>query len=450
MAQTAAQKKAAATLKQAQALLAKQKKSLASLENQQTELLRQAAIGITPSALAAQEGGAIGAASIASQLAAAQKNVAQQPQVTDDAWATQKVGTTGKTQAQLDAAAGAADVVKGINESYSGLGITSKIDPKTGRVITTQGGNVLTNTLPGSPLAPAAPIVSTPEKKEITDATRDAFAMLEDLFRSYGLEELAGEIADYMKQGLTSAEALIKLKTNPAGAYATRFAGNFERVKKGLNVLSEAEYINLESSYAQTLKAYGLGSMVSSNRKDNYKKFAEFIAADISAVEFKDRIDLAVTRVQNADPFTRNTLKSFYNINDTDLVSYFLNPTENLPKLQQKVTAAEIGGSAVAQGLTTSLTSALSLAEFGVDKTEAQAGYRYIAQALPRGSFLSDISSQGGPAYTQGFAEDVILRKSGKALTQQERLIEEETSRFKGSSGMADSRSLASQNRGAF
>jgi len=181
-----------------------------------------------------------------------------------------------------------------------------------------------------------------------------------DLFRSYGLEELAGEIADYMKQGLTSAEALIKLKTNPGGAYATRFAGNFERIKKGLNVLSEAEYINLESSYAQTLKAYGLGNMVSSNRKDNYKKFAEFIAADISAVEFKDRIDLAVTRVQNADPFTRNTLKSFYNINDTDLVSYFLNPTENLPKLQQKVTAAEIGGSAVAQGLTTSATSALS------------------------------------------------------------------------------------------
>jgi hypothetical protein len=286
--------------------------------------------------------------------------------------------------------------------------------------------------------------------KEISDATRDAFAMLTDLFRSYGLEELAGEIADYMGKGFTSGEALIKLKTNPNGAYATRFAGNFERVKKGLNVLSEAEYISDEKAYAQTLKAYGLGNMLSNNSKDNYKKFAEFIAADISPVEFKDRIDLAVTRVKNADPFTRNTLKSFYNINDTDLVSYFLSPTENLPKLQQKVTAAEIGGSAIAQGLTTSATSALSLAEFGLDKTDAQQGYRYIAQALPRGSFLSDISSQGGPAYTQSFAEDVALRKSGKALTQQERLIEEETSRFKGSSGVADSKSLASQNRGAF
>lgn len=425
-------------LKQAQALLAKQKKQLANLQSQQESL------NPTPTR--------VNTTTLAGIQAASQPTVVAQTD--DEAWARKKVGTTGKTQAQLDAAAGAADVVKSINESYSGFGISSKIDPKTGRVVTTKAdGTVLTLNPPGSPFAPV-PDGSGDDKpdkpKEISDATRDAFAMLTDLFRSYGLEELAGEIADYMKQGLTSAEALIKLKTNPAGAYATRFAGNFERVKKGLNVLSEAEYINLESSYAQTLKAYGLGSMVSSNRKDNYKKFAEFIAADISALEFKDRIDLAVTRVKNADPFTRNTLKSFYNINDADLVSYFLNPAENLPKLQQKVTAAEIGGSAVAQGLTTSATSALSLAEFGIDKAEAQQGYRYIAQALPRGSFLSEISSQGGPAYTQGFAEDVVLRKSGKALTQQERLIEEETSRFKGSSGIADSKSLASQNRGAF
>ena len=436
MAQTAAEKKAAAAaLKQAQALLAKQKKSLASLEAEQA-LLTPTPVRVDTTTLQG--------------IQAASARPTQQ-EIADDEYSRKKVGTTGKTQAQLDAAAGAANVVKSINESYSGLGITSKIDPKTGMVVTTKAdGTVLTNNPPGSPFSSVVETVDKPEKKEISDATRDAFAMLTDLFRSYGLEELAGEIADYMKQGLTSAEALIKLKTNPSGAYATRFAGNFERVKKGLNVLSEAEYINLESSYAKTLKAYGLGNMVSSNRKDNYKKFAEFIAADISAVEFKDRIDLAVTRVQNADPFTRNTLKSFYNINDTDLVSYFLNPTENLPKLQQKVTAAEIGGSAVAQGLTTSLTSALSLAEFGIDKTEAQAGYRYIAQALPRGSFLSEISSQGGPAYTQGFAEDVVLRKSGKALTQQEKLIEEEASRFKASSGIAGSKSLASQNRSAF
>jgi len=436
MAQTAAEKKAAAAaLKQAQALLAKKKTELAAAEKKQIELAP------------ADADPRVGLAKLTSGRALSNAEKVQlglmadpNAKTADDVYFGDKVGTTGKTQAQLDAATNAADVAKSIGGT---------IDPKTGYVV--KPGTKSQVDPDGDGIVGTSSSSKTADKpKEISDATRDAFAALTDLFASYGLESLAGEIAGYMTQGLTAAEALIKLKTNPGGAYANRFAGNFERVKKGLNVLSEAEYINLESSYAKTLKAYGLGNMVSSNRQDNYKKFADFIAADISAIEFKDRIDLAVTRVQNADPFTRNTLKSFYNINDTDLVSYFLNPTENLPKLQQKVTAAEIGGSAVAQGLTTSLTSALSLAEFGIDKTEAQAGYRYIAQALPRGSFLSEISSQGGPAYTQGFAEDVVLRKSGKALTQQEKLIEEEASRFKASSGIAGSKSLASQNRSAF
>jgi hypothetical protein len=97
------------------------------------------------------------------------------------------------------------------------------------------------------------------------------------LFASYGLEGLAGEISDYMTQGLTAGEALIKLKTNPSGAYAKRFAGNFTRVKNGLNAISEAAYIGLENSYASTLKAYGLGNQVSLNREDNYKKFADLL-----------------------------------------------------------------------------------------------------------------------------------------------------------------------------
>ena len=51
-----------------------------------------------------------------------------------------KVGNTGKTQAQLDAAKGAADTATMINEQYGALGIKSVVDPKTGRVITDNSG----------------------------------------------------------------------------------------------------------------------------------------------------------------------------------------------------------------------------------------------------------------------------------------------------------------------
>ena len=55
----------------------------------------------------------------------------------EDIYYTVKVGNTGKTQAQLDAAANAAATAKQITESYGSIGITSTVDPVTGRVVTT-------------------------------------------------------------------------------------------------------------------------------------------------------------------------------------------------------------------------------------------------------------------------------------------------------------------------
>jgi hypothetical protein len=431
MAQTKAQKEA---LKQAQALLAKQKTRLASLEADQERL------NPTPAR--------VNTTTLAGIQAASNPTPAQ---TDDDAWARKKVGTTGKTQAQLDAAAGAADVVKGINENYSGFGISSKIDPKTGMVITTQDNKKITNNPPPPPPPGGGDDDDEPDKpKEISDATRDAFASLTDLFASYGLEGLAGEIAGYMTQGLTAGEALIKLKTNPTGAYAKRFAGNFTRVKNGLNAISEAAYIGLEMSYAETLKRYGLGNMVSLNREDNYKKFADYIAGDVSADEFKDRVGTVVNRVQNADPSVKATLKNFYpEITDNDLVGYFLNPKENLPKLQEKVTASEIGAAATGAGLATNVGTATDLAKYGVDQAAAREGYSTISGVLPTATKLGDIYGETGVKYAQKEAEEEVFKGNQDAATKRKRLASMERAAFSGSSGVGQS-SLGKSTLGTF
>jgi hypothetical protein len=367
-----------------------------------------------------------------------------------DPYTTAIVPGTGLTQAQIDTRAEAAKVSASINESYSGLGITSKFDPITGKITT--------KSPTGTDLGEPSPIekkiivekkdVVENKPKEVSDSTRDAFAMLQDLFASYGLEGLSGEIADYMKQGLTATEALIKLKTNPNGAYAKRFAGNFSRVKNGLNAISEAEYINLENSYANTLKAYGLGNMVSGNRDDNYKKFAEYIAGDISAVEFKDRVDTVVTRVQNSDPGIKATLKSFYpEITDADLVGYFLNPKENLPKLQEKVTASEIGAAATGMGLGTNVTTATDLAKYGVDQKMAREGYSSIAGVLPVATKLGDIYNETGVKYGQAEGEAEVFKGNQDAATKRKRLASMERAAFSGSSGVGQS-SLSKSTQG--
>ena len=57
-------------------------------------------------------------------------------QEAQDAYYT-KIVSNGKTQAQLDALDNAIKTASQITESYSGIGLTSTVDPKTGKVVTT-------------------------------------------------------------------------------------------------------------------------------------------------------------------------------------------------------------------------------------------------------------------------------------------------------------------------
>ena len=415
----------------AKKLTAAEKKQIAAIQAQIKKLQAQIAATTTPPIADANV--AIQKLQKGQALTDAEKKVLgmsvtptpeETAQTADDIYFGNKVGTTGKTQAQLDAAAAAADVAK----STGGT-----IDPKTGYVV--KPGTISGVDKNGDGIVDVPPKSDT---KEITDATRDAFAMLTDLFTSYGLGSLAGEIAGYMTSGLTASEALIKLKTNPSGGYAARFAGNFARTKKGLNVLSEAAYIDLEDSYANTLKSYGLGNMLSTDPNQNWKQFSEYIANDISSVEFKDRISSVQDRVVNADPAIKAMFKEFYpSLTDKDLVAYFLNPTETIGKLKEKVTSAEIGAAFTAQGLATSLSSASDLARYGIDRADAIKGASSIASVLPEASKLGDIYSETGIKYTQKTGEEEFLKSNVEAERKRNVLASKERANFAGSAGNA-------------
>ena len=280
-------------------------------------------------------------------------------------------------------------------------------------------------------------IKKTVKKPEISAETRDAFQLLKLLFRSYDLEELADEIEGYMNEGLSSNAALLKLKTNPTGKYAERFAGNLARNKNGLNVVTEAEYLDLEKSYAQTLKSYGLGSMISTDKKQNWKKFATYIENDISALEFKDRIDTVQQRVVNADPATKELFKKWYpSITDSDLVSYFLNPKETIDKLKTKTTTAEIGAAFAGQNLMTSMESANELAKYGIDRAGALEGASSIADVLPVSQKLGDIYKETGIKYDQQAGVDEFLKSNAEAKRKRESLKSKERASFGGSAGV--------------
>lgn len=283
------------------------------------------------------------------------------------------------------------------------------------------------------------PIAATPaftgdRNIPASEKDTDAFALLKETFRLYDLEDLFPAIEQLMRDDVGPEQASLLLKTDSRynTKYVERFSGNEARRKAGLNTLSEAEYLALEDSYTQTLQAYGLPAQLGVDRKSRQTQMASLIGSNVSATEFKGRIQTVVDRVQNADPSVKSAMTNFYGIKDSDLVSYFLNPKEGLPKLQEKVTAAEIGAAATMQNLATSKDAAEALAQFGITKEEARTGYATIGEVMPTATKLGQIY---GDQYTQQTAEQEVFQGLASAKRKRQQLAEREVASFSGSSG---------------
>jgi hypothetical protein len=261
-----------------------------------------------------------------------------------------------------------------------------------------------------------------------TRQTENAITVLSARFKQYGLDTLVPKIKELAIAGAT--EDTIALQLQETEEYKTRFKGNQERIKKGLSVLSPAEYLGLEDSYRQVLRAYGLKDF------DNDNYVSQFIANDISTAELSSRVVTAVQRVQNADPAVLTTLRDYYGIGNTDLVAYVLDPNQQFPMIERKVAAAEIGAAAGIQGIQPGVTVAEQLAAQGITKAQAQKGYATIADILPTSEKLSQIYSGVLDEYGLAEAEQEVFNTLASAQRKRRRLIERETAAFSGSSGL--------------
>jgi hypothetical protein len=248
---------------------------------------------------------------------------------------------------------------------------------------------------------------------------------------------------DYPEIASDDILSLLKFDTRYNAPYLERFAGNKALMDKGLPTLDDALYLKAENEYEKIFKAYGVGSLASRGT------YATLIGNRMDAADVTDRIKIGYDRLK-ADKYVEAAFRQFYpSISQGDIVAAMLNPLEMKDALERKATAAEIAGSAAAQGLSTGQARAEELVAFGIDKTKAQAGYRYAAQALPKGTMLSQISQEEGITYNQQLVEDIKFKQNVKAQEEEQRLINKEQNRFKAQSGVASSKSLASQSRGA-
>jgi hypothetical protein len=280
---------------------------------------------------------------------------------------------------------------------------------------------------------------------------QSAWDILFGEFERYGMGSLLNDVKDFITQGLSRDELLLKLRATDA--YSKRFAANAARVQKGLRALSEAEYIGLEDQYQNVMRNYGLpASYYARGDLGRQQGFEKFIAGDVSAAELEDRIQTAQNRVINAAPEVSKALREFYpDITSGDILAYALDPEQALTNIKRKVTAAEIGAGAMQSGLATGLTRAEELQRFGVTGEQARQGYQSIAEFLQPAQKLGDIYRRSGMGpYTQTTAEQEVFGITGAAdaAAKRKKLAQLETAQFSGqvgTSGGALSRERAGQ-----
>ena len=253
------------------------------------------------------------------------------------------------------------------------------------------------------------------------------YATMAERFNKYGLTGLASKIKELAMKGAT--EATITLELMDTQEYQQRFAANADRIKRGLAALTPAEYVNVEDSYRQVLRAYGLKQF------DNDAYVKQFIANDMSPTELSNRVVTAVQRVQNADPAVSKQLRDYYGVGQQDLVAYVLDPEQQFQKIQRQVAASEIGVAAGRQGLTAGVSVAEQLAAQGVTQAEAQKGYATIADILPTAEKLSGVYGSTMDAYGQSEGEQEVFNSLASAQRKRQRLSAAETASFGATAG---------------
>jgi len=210
----------------------------------------------------------------------------------------------------------------------------------------------------------------------MTETQQSAFDVIRDLLDTYGLSELANFVGNYIVEQDVIDENVLIGQIRQTDEYRTRFAANEARRKAGLNVLSEGEYIALENTYRQYMRASGLPSGFYDTNED----FQNLLANDVSPGELAERINQGYEAIQFADPQVIQQMQNLYGVSEGDLAAYFLDPEKATPVLLQRAKAAQIAGGAAQAGQGISVTEAEQLAREGITQQQARAGFAAIAE----------------------------------------------------------------------
>jgi hypothetical protein len=262
---------------------------------------------------------------------------------------------------------------------------------------------------------------------DFTDSQKSAFDILSEMLSNYGLGSLSGTLRDIILSGITDQNE-ISLQLQSTNEWKTRFAGNELLRQAGLPVLGVAEYLSVESSYAQVMKNYGLPQ----GFYDDPADFAKFIGNNVSPNEIQQRAQMYSDLAKREDPAIKQQLQAM-GLSDGDLIAYYMDPSRAQPLLAQKYQTTLIGAAARRAGLNPDTAYATHLADLGVSEQQAIQGYGQVAAELNPTQRLGDIYQD---SINQTDLESEVFDGNGKVTAKKKRLASQERAAFSGGAGV--------------
>jgi hypothetical protein len=269
---------------------------------------------------------------------------------------------------------------------------------------------------------------------------KSAFAVLQDAFKQYGLDELASEIQNYMIEGISSEEATLRLRQSQP--YKLRFKGNEGRIAKGLAAYSPAEYLQAEETYRNVLASSGLQDLAI---KEN---FATLIGGAVSALEAQDRIQNVFNKIDAADPALKQQLNQYFsaygvgnaNTQRSQIAKAILTGDTSAQSLERSLKKAQLRTGAsqyaynIAEANIESLQQQLEAQGVADVYGAGQKGFQQLAEIEPTTTKLSQIYGEDSAGLQPELQQEAFF---GLASQRRKKLQEKEKATFAGQAGIS-------------
>lgn len=269
----------------------------------------------------------------------------------------------------------------------------------------------------------------------------DAYTMVQDILRSWGLTELFPDARDMLTRG--DAPEVVPFKLRETDAYKRRFKANDDRRKAGIRVLSEAEFLQTEDQYKRIVARSGVDSKYYS------REFTDrWIAGDVAPTELNERMEDYRQRYLNSSA-ARDWVASG-SLTPKDILETILDPTIDDNTLSKRMRAMSIGGEALAAfrgDYVMSQDRAIQLAERGVDTDDARKGFQDLAA---REANDQQLARMAGDNLTRENLEDEALGLDSQTAERLRRARQQEAGRFGANYLGVNQGALSRESRGQY